>query len=210
MTAEIKLDEEPVKFDLLKIDETRYELRLIPVRCGIYQIHMHLNLIPIKGSPFLIKIDPASSATANDCSSNTNTQMTNISSLTPTSHMTTTPTPTSSSSPCPCDNDPPSTSSRQRLSSQQQQQQQQTTKPLSQQQQQPLLPPQPPQSQQHGNSQVRKKSAENIATAARRQLRTELFDLTNQSDDLVVGEEVKLNGSNLFYREKEKTKNFGF
>lgn len=49
VTAEIKLNEQPVKFDLIKLDETKYELRLIPNKVGVYQIHMFLNGQSIKG-----------------------------------------------------------------------------------------------------------------------------------------------------------------
>lgn len=57
MTAEIKLNNKAVIFDLNKIDETKYELKLIPRQIGEYKIYMFLNNQSVKGSPFSIKID---------------------------------------------------------------------------------------------------------------------------------------------------------
>lgn len=215
VTAEIKLDDEPIKFDLMKMDETRYELRLIPNRCGIYQVHMYLNLQPIKGSPFVIKIDnnnqqcasqqtsppqptPRSATgvgaapmiTSNnnnnnnnntDYSSNTTTQITNISSLaTSTNNLTSLTTMTTTTTSANDNED----------------------KTLSA----PIVPSSIPiasrrfssvsQSRESPHQQTRKKSTDSSSSCTRsaRLLRTELFDLTNQSDDLIVGEEVKLNG----------------
>ena len=152
------------------MDDTRYELRLVPNRCGIYQVHMYLNMQPIKGSPFLIKIDsngqvqaqPALNTTAgtNDYSSNTTTQITQISSLaTSSNNLTSFTTTTTSSSATPL-----------------------------------IQPSRTPQQQQKS---PRKKSSDSSSSTARsvRLIRTELFDLTNQSDDLIAGEEVKLNGA---------------
>lgn len=57
VTAEITLDNEMVTSDLKKIDETKYELKLVPKQLGEYKIHMFLNNQPVKGSPFSVRIN---------------------------------------------------------------------------------------------------------------------------------------------------------
>ena len=50
ITADIKLNEQRVKFDLRKIDDTKYELRLVPSKVGTYQVYMFLNGDLVKGN----------------------------------------------------------------------------------------------------------------------------------------------------------------
>ncbi|RNA20284.1 Filamin/ABP280 repeat containing protein [Brachionus plicatilis] len=57
VTAEIKLDNQMVTFDLKKINDTNYELKLIPRQVGEYKIFMFLNNQSVKGSPFSVKIE---------------------------------------------------------------------------------------------------------------------------------------------------------
>lgn len=49
LTADIKLNDQTVNFDLNKIDETRYEIKLLPTKAGIYQVHVYLNQVPVTG-----------------------------------------------------------------------------------------------------------------------------------------------------------------
>ena len=46
-----------INFDLNKIDETQYEIKLLPTKTGTYQVNVYLNGLAVDGSPFLIKID---------------------------------------------------------------------------------------------------------------------------------------------------------
>jgi hypothetical protein len=200
VTAEIKLNEEPVKFDLIKIDATKHELRLVPTRVGIYQIHMFLNGQSIKGSPFLIRIDAIASSTDSmwnaATSGSSNTQITTISS-------------TINNHPMNLDNHskPPGhhldkddvfnlTSSSNVNTDEQVKRMSGLRKSLN--------------DINHILTQAQSDNtvSTSMSSAATqlKKLRTELFDLTNQSDDLIVGEEVRLNVKILEYGTNDKLK----
>jgi len=49
LTADIKLNDQTINFDLNKIDETRYEIKLLPTKTGIYQVNVYLNQVPVSG-----------------------------------------------------------------------------------------------------------------------------------------------------------------
>ena len=57
MTAEIKLNNQSIKFDLKRISNTKYEICLTPTQSGVYQIHIYLNGHQLRDSPFKIRID---------------------------------------------------------------------------------------------------------------------------------------------------------
>lgn len=57
LTAEITIDDQNVKFDLKKVDKTKYEIKLIPRISGVYKVRLFLNDLTVKGSPFIIKVD---------------------------------------------------------------------------------------------------------------------------------------------------------
>ena len=50
ITAEIKLDEEKVDFELKKVDESKYELKFSPEKNGIHSVYIYFNGKPIKGT----------------------------------------------------------------------------------------------------------------------------------------------------------------
>ncbi|CAF0722239.1 unnamed protein product [Brachionus calyciflorus] len=57
VTAEIKLNDKSVEFDLAKVDKTKYELKLLPKQIGEYKVFVYLNNQFVKGSPFLINVN---------------------------------------------------------------------------------------------------------------------------------------------------------
>lgn len=61
ITAQVKHNDKLVKFDIIKQDETKYDLRFLPVDVGIYHVSIFMGGQEVKGSPFTIKIENKSS-----------------------------------------------------------------------------------------------------------------------------------------------------
>ena len=57
MSAEVTFHDKQINFELRKIDDTKYEIKLLPTRAGAYKVRLFLNGISVKGSPFVIKIN---------------------------------------------------------------------------------------------------------------------------------------------------------
>ena len=57
LSADITLNDKKVKFEMNKVDGTKYEIKLLPRSAGIYKVRLLLNGLTVKGSPFVIKID---------------------------------------------------------------------------------------------------------------------------------------------------------
>ena len=49
LTADIKLNDQAINFDLNKIDDSRYEIKLLPTKTGTYQVHVYLNGQSVSG-----------------------------------------------------------------------------------------------------------------------------------------------------------------
>jgi hypothetical protein len=56
LTAQILLNDKQVNFDLNQINETKYEIKMLPNKTGNYKVRIFLNGVKVKGSPFTIKI----------------------------------------------------------------------------------------------------------------------------------------------------------
>jgi hypothetical protein len=57
VTAEVKYGDKPIKYEIIKMDETKYDLKFLPVNVGLYHVHVYMGGQQVKGSPFTIKIE---------------------------------------------------------------------------------------------------------------------------------------------------------
>jgi hypothetical protein len=57
VTAEVKLGEKQIKFEICKFDETKYDLKFLPINVGVYHVYIYMAGQQVRGSPFLIKIE---------------------------------------------------------------------------------------------------------------------------------------------------------
>ncbi len=66
LSADITLNDKKVNFELIKLDATKYEIKLTPTSHGVYKVRLLLNGLTVKGSPFIIKINNGSQESNHD------------------------------------------------------------------------------------------------------------------------------------------------
>lgn len=130
-----------VKFDLNKIDDTKYEIKLLPKHAGDYKVYMYLNNESVKGSPFLLKIDDIEKFYSDNIQ---------------------------------CEN---------------------YKKKLSNSIDNDSLRPEYQLGFKGSLNIGSRDSVNETVYSSNRSLKTDVFELSNKSEDLIVGEEVKLNGN---------------